>query len=356
MSYQFVFNQYYIDLIKRLKSSAKKYKDANELEKIELGRKVSKAIRENYVTLDKSSDEYVKYVNDTITPEFWSTYLELEDISNANGWFGHDDIKDVQVFENITLENIRKLLNDDYLCHHFLTVLYIFKNEMSDDDIKTVIIVLQGTDKEITIDNVNNDEHKKLLQRLNDMKVKRIKDKSGIDMKGIEDTTLGKLAKEILEDVDVDKIQKSIGENGDVLKAIGDPDSGFTELITNVSRKMANKISSGELKQETLLQDALKFASVMPGLFGNAANNGNAGNGPKGGNGMPDMSAMMNMMSSMMGNKEGMDMFKQMAGNMKAPKGTKPSFNNSALKKMAAAKKLKAKLNKKREDASEENN
>lgn len=355
MSHQFVFNQYYIDLIKRLKSSAKKLKEANELEKIDLGRKVSKAIRENYVTLDKSSDEYVKYVTDTVTPAFWASYvnLDINNMDDANIWFAQDDIKDTEFFENISIENMRKLLNDDYLCHHFLTVLYIFKNEMSDDELKTIIMVLQGTDKEVTVDNITNETYRNMLQRLNDMKMQRIKKKSGIDMKGIEDTTLGKLAKEILEDVDIDKIQKSIGENGDVLKAIGDPDSGFTELITNVSRKMANKISSGELKQETLLQDAMKFASVMPGLFGGAGGAGGAGkSGPAN---MPDMSAMMSMMSSMMGNKDSMDMFKQMAGNMKAPKGSKPSFNNSALKKMAAAKKLKAKLNKKREEGAEEN-
>lgn len=351
MSYQFVFNQYYIDLIKRLKSVAKKYKEADELEKIELGRKVSRAIKDNYLTLDKSSDEYVKYIND-IPPEFWSSYLAIEDLENTD-WFSQDAVNDVELFEKISIETIRKILNDDYLCHHFLTVFYIFKSELSEEELKTTIIVLQGTDKEVTIDSITNEEHKKLLQRLQAMRAKKIKDKTGVDMKGIEDTTLGKLAKEILEDVDVEKIQKSIGENGDVLKAIGDPDSGFTELITNVSRKMADKISSGELKQETLLQDAMKFASVMPGLFGSAGGAGANGTGKA--PAMPDMSTMMNMMSSMMGNKDSMDMFKQMAGNMKAPKGSKPSFNNSALKKMAAAKKLKAKLNKKREAASEEN-
>jgi hypothetical protein len=362
MSYQFVFNQYYIDLIKRVKSVAKKYKEANEMEKIELGRKVSRAIKDNYLTLDKSSDEYVKYINN-IPSDFWSSYLAIEDLTHADKWFAQENVKDVELFEKISVETIRSMLKDDYLCHHFLTVFYIFKSEVSEEEIKVLIIVLQGTDKELTIDNLVNEEHKTIIRRLQDLRAKKIKDKTGMDMKGIEDTTLGRLAKEILEDVDVEKIQKSIGEKGDVLKAIGDPDSGFTELITNVSRKMADKISSGELKQETLLQDAMKFASVMPGLFGGNAggnasgNGGNAGNaGNKGGNaGMPDMSAMMSMMSSMMGNKDGMDMFKQMAGNMKAPKGSKPSFNNSSLKKMAAAKKLKAKLNKKREAASEEN-
>jgi hypothetical protein len=179
-------------------------------------------------------------------------------------------------------------------------------------------------------------------------------------MSGMEDTMLGKLAKEILEDVDVEKLQKSIGDNGDILKAIGDPDSGFSELISNVSRKMANKISTGELKQENLLQDAIKFASAMPGgIFGNQGASGAAGAGSggaskqgSGGGGQPDMTSMMNMMSSMMNNKEGMDMFKNMMGNMNQNQrgGSRQTVNKPALKKLATANRLKSKLAKRNEE------
>jgi hypothetical protein len=340
MSYQFVFNQYYIDLIKRLKTASKQHKESDEMEKIQLGRKVLKSIKENYVTIDKSSDIYLRHVQN-IPSDLWSSYLEL-DMDSADEWFLKEEVSGVQLYENITIEDIYNLLQDKYLCHHFISVFYVFKNEMSNEQIMVYVKYLQGNDKDITIDNIENEDHKKVLLRLKEIRVKNIKDTTNVDLKSIEDTTLGKLAKEILEDVDVEKIQRSIGEKGDVLKAIGDPDSGFTELITSVSRKMANKISSGELKQENLLQDAMKFASVMPGLFGGKGGAGASGNGP-------DMSHMMDLMSSMMGNKEGMDMFKNMAAQMKTPKGSRPSFDNSALKKMAAAKKMKAKLHKKRE-------
>jgi hypothetical protein len=348
MSYQFVFNQYYIDLIKRLKTASKQYKESDEMEKIQLGRKVLKSIKENYVTIDKSSDVYLRHIQN-IPSDFWNSYLDL-DMDCADDWFTKEEISGVQLYENIAVDDIYNLIQDKYLCHHFLTVFYLFRNEMSNDQIMVYVKYLQGNDKDITIDNIENEEHKKILLRLKEIRIKNIKDNTNIDLKSIEDTTLGKLAKEILEDVDVEKIQRSIGEKGDVLKAIGDPDSGFTELITSVSRKMANKISSGELKQENLLQDAMKFASVMPGLFG-----GKGGQGGSGSGGGPDMAHMMDLMSSMMGNKEGMDMFKNMAAQMKTPKGSRPSFDNSALKRMAAAKKMKAKLHKKKEtEASQE--
>jgi len=363
MSKQFIFNQYYIDLIKRIKASAKKMKESEAKDATEcgddtaFGKTILKAIRENYTTLDKSSDEYTIYMK-TIPEDFWTSYVSIDDISTADAtdWFLADDVKDVCIYKGITVSSIRKLMNDDYMCHHFFSVFYLFLNELSDDDVKVYLSVLQDTKNEIGLDVITNESHKKLIARLNDLKTKKQKDTAGFNMSGMEDTMLGKLAKEILEDVDVEKLQKSIGDNGDILKAIGDPDSGFSELISNVSRKMANKISTGELKQENLLQDAIKFASAMPGgIFGNQGASGasNQGGGG-GGGGQPDMASMMNMMSSMMNNKEGMDMFKNMMGNMNQNQnqrgGSRQTVNKPALKKLATANRLKTKLAKRNEE------
>ena len=360
MSYQFIFNQYYIDLIKRIKTSAKQMKEDEKSDDYALGKGILKSIRENYITLDKSSDEYLLYVK-TISADFWSSYINLDDINSTNDWFLSDEVKDVCIYKNISVSSILKILNDYYLCHHFFSVFYLFMDELTDDDVKMYVSVLQDTKNEVGLDNITNEMHKKVIERLNELKTKKNKDTGGIDMSQMEDTMLGKLAKEILEDVDVEKLQKSIGDNGDILKAIGDPDSGFSELISNVSRKMANKISTGELKQENLLQDAMKFASTMPGLFGAPNNQGakNAGAGAAGGAGeqqknAPDMASMMNMMTSMMNNKEGMDMFKNMMGNMNNQKGgSRQTVNKPALKKLAAVNKLKSKLSKRREAQNE---
>jgi hypothetical protein len=383
MSKQFIFNQYYIDLLKRIKASAKKMREsdadgdadgeAGEQSAV-FGKTILKAIRENYTTLDKSSDEYTMYMK-TIPEDFWTSYIGIDDISpsatdagatatgaTATDWFLADDVKDVCIYKGITVSSIRRLVNDDYMCHHFFTVFYLFLNELSDDDVKVYLSVLQDTKNEIGLDVITNEAHRKLIARLNELKTKKQKDTTGFNMSGMEDTMLGKLAKEILEDVDVEKLQKSIGDNGDILKAIGDPDSGFSELISNVSRKMANKISTGELKQENLLQDAIKFASAMPGgIFGNAGATGAAGTGAgakQGGSGngnQPDMASMMNMMSSMMNNKQGMDMFKNMMGNMNQNQrgGSRQTVNKPALKKLATVNKLKSKLAKRREEGEE---
>jgi hypothetical protein len=374
MSNQFIFNQYYIDLIKRIKTSAKNMRESDDGDDHAFGKSTLKAIKDNYITLDKSSDEYIIYLK-TIPEDFWTSYINIDDIDAANDWFLADDVKDVCIYKNISVSSIRRLVKDDYLCHHFLSVFYLFMNELSDDDVKLYLSVLQDIKNEVGTDSITKEEHKKVIERLNELKTKKTKDAkdakdtgaagaAGIDMSQMEGTMLGKLAKEIMEDVDVEKLQKSIGENGDILKAIGDPNSGFSELISNVSRKMANKISTGELKQENLLQDAIKFASAMPnGLFGNAgggaggangaSSGAKGGSGGSGGAGQPDMASMMNMMSSMMNNKEGMDMFKNMMGNMNNQKGggggSRQTVNRPALKKLATVNKLKTKLAKRRE-------
>lgn len=346
-----VFNQYYIDLIKRLKSVCKKIETPTVLSK-----KVIKSIRENYHTVDRSSDEYITFCNENITQEQWDSYIEACDQEEANRWF--DDKEEVFLYKNVSLKDIKTLIDDIYLYHHFTSVFYIFKNELSNETTALIIKLLQGTDKTVSIDEIEDEKIKKLLERLSSIRKSEFKSKTGIDMKGIENTTLGKLAKEILEDVDVEKLQKSIGENGDILKAIGNPDSGFSDLITNVSKKMSEKISNGELKQENLLSDAMQFASVMPGLFGGA--NTSSSDKPNKQSNQPDMTNMMNMMSSMMGGGKNNDMFKAMAAmgagaNKNGNKKTKTAFNTSALKKKAAASKLRNKLNKRNKTTVVEN-
>ena len=139
-------------------------------------------------------------------------------------------------------------------------------------------------------------------------------------MEDIEDTSIGKLAKEIMEDVDIEKVKKSINTEGDILGALSDPDNGIGNLISDVSQKMATKLKSGELKQDALLKDALSMAGKLPGMSGGG-----------GGDGAPDIGNIMKMMSGMMG-----------GGNM-------PS-SRSVQRKMDKKTKLKKKLDSKNKE------
>ena len=337
MSTAFIFNQYYIDFLKRLKAEAKKDKTKD------ISAKILSSVKANYTTFDKSSGEYLAHVNSKISDTTWLSFID-----DAENWLKTNS--DIELFIDISLQDAVTLLQDEYLCIHFITVFYIFRKELSDEVSTAIVKILQSINTKDLFDSIEmDDDIKKVLQNLQELRNKKVKDKSGIDMKFIEETTLGKLAKEIIEDVDVGKLQKSMGENGDVLKAIGDPDSGFSEIITNVSKKMATKISNGELKQENLIQDAMKFA----GFFGGLGSNGGGGGG--GSENAPDLSGMMNMMSSMMGSGSGGGNFANMFNNAtksnKTPRKTRTMVNESAFHKLAKAKQLKKKLQDKKKSA-----
>jgi hypothetical protein len=138
---------------------------------------------------------------------------------------------------------------------------------------------------------MENDVVKNVLIRLQTHYETRMQKES--PLKGMEDTSIGKLAKEILDEVDVSELQQSIGE-GDILASLANPNGGVAKLLGTVSQKMLTKMANGEIKHETLLQDAMKFATQMGGAGGSG--------------GLGDMANMMGgLMKSFMGGAAGGD-------------------------------------------------
>ena len=326
LSSTYIFNQYYIDMLKKLKNISKKHKHQSVTAK-----KILKTIKDNYSTYDKSSDEYRTYFNETLNDEFWGRFTSFEKDA-SNDWLKDEANTTQEIYKNITIKDVTKVLRDNFLCHHYLTVFYIYKVDLSEESITNILKILQSPDiNDETVDSLtDNEDYRKVLKRLNVLKQDHIeKDPRFSDMEGLKETTIGKIAKEIIEDIDLSKIKQSISEEGDIFKAIAKPDSGFGELFTNVSQKMSSKISSGELSQEAIMKDAMKFASIIPGLFGGAG----AGGDNSGGAGGFDM--MMNLMREM--NQGGAPA----AGGKKQKSGV----NNQALRAMMKKQQLQKKLN-----------
>lgn len=321
----YIFNQYYIDLLKKLKNISKKHKTKSETAK-----RILKTIKENYQTYDKTSEEYIEFFKEKCNSEFWTSYIAL-DKETCDEWLSDDTKTSVEIYKNITIKDVIKLLRNNFITHHYLSVLYIYTNELNEEQITIILTNLQSVSPEQEAElNIENADIKKVLVRLNELKIDNIKSNPAIEgMDSLKDTTIGKIAKEIIEDVDLTKIKESITNDGDIFKAIANPDSGFSELFTNVSQKMSNKISSGELSQEAIMKDAMKFASILPGLFG-----GNDGSNNSGGFDMSSMMNMMNMMQNMNGGGA--------AGGGK----NKTGINNQALRNLMKKQQLKKKLNK----------
>jgi len=316
-----IFNQYYYDLLKKIREIAKKHKDHSSTSK-----KIIEVAKENYQTFDKSSPEYIDFLKSSCNEDFWKSYLELPK-EECDDWLKKDEIKSVEIFKKINIGDIAKVLRDNFLCHHYLTVFYIFKNDLEDEEATKILSILQSFDLEFELDNAN---FKTVINRLNSIKTEKIKSDAGNDaMDDLKDTTIGKIAKEIIDDIDITKLKKSISDEGDIFKALANPDNGLGELFTNVGNKVTSKISSGELNQEAIMKDAMKFMSLLPSMCGDTEGGSAAGGGL-------NMADMMKMMSAMNG-----------MGAMGGGKHQKMGVNKQKLKELAKRAELKKKVSKK---------
>jgi len=313
-----IFNQYYYDLLTKIRTIAKKHKEHSSTAK-----KILESVKDNYKEFDKTSGDYVKFINENCSEEFWKIYLDINK-DDCDEWLKRDDVKEVPIFTDITIGDISKLLRDNFLCHHYLSVFYIFKNEMSDDSAATILKILQTFDENFELD---NEEFKKIIGRLNTIKTEKVKSDSSFDaMENLKETTIGKIAKEIINDVDINKLKNTISNNeGDIFKALASKDSGLGEIFSTVGSKVTDKISTGELSQDAIMKDAMKFASMIPSMFGNQG-----GDNEGGGIGMADLMKMMSAMN--------------MGGGGGGGRKNKTAINKQGLRNLAKKNELQKKL------------
>ncbi len=135
-SSRIIFNQYYYDLLMKIRTVAKKHKEHSTT-----AVRVLETLKDNYKEFDKTADTYVSFLNENCNSDFWKSYLELEK-DNVNEWLKREEVKSVCLFVNITIADISKLLHDNFLCHHYISVFYIFKNELSDEDASNILKIL----------------------------------------------------------------------------------------------------------------------------------------------------------------------------------------------------------------------
>jgi hypothetical protein len=273
----YVFNQYFLTFIKTVKKNAKPLK-----EKKAVARDILNKIHAFYSTFDNKSKDYLEAYSTVFTDFICNPLVDCSK-EELDKWF--EENESLNILNNIPIKNIKVVFKKTTVLHQFLLIFHLFKNtDLTEDNIKNIMEKLKGTS---TIEeDLIPEKYRRIVNRIGEL---AIENKTGFTMEDIEDTSIGKLAKEIMEDVDIEKVKKSINTEGDILGALSDPDNGIGNLISDVSQKMATKLKSGELKQDALLKDALNMAGKLPGM-----NGGGGGNGP-------DIGNIMKMMSGMMG-------------------------------------------------------
>lgn len=335
----YVFNQYYIDFLKKVKGFAKEQKEQKKE-----ARDILRSIKKHYGTMDKLSHEYMAFLE---THQFWESYHSLEDPLQFS-----EEFQQKCLYQEIPISSLVAVLKDVYLLHHYLHLMDLFLlKELPVDPVLEAIKSLQNpTEFDAKLEAIPSEAAVAKLKSLQSMHKKHTRHVFDDELKGIESTSLGKLAREIMDDINIEELQKSMTDpNMDILGSLQNPNSGFGKVLSSVSQKMISKISSGELQQETLLQDAMNLATKLPGMM------------PGGmGEQLGSMGAMLQQFQKMAagGSKKGggmnpMDMLQSMMGGMNmngAQRNAAGSRMSHAMRKQKASDRLKKKLQKHREN------
>lgn len=330
------YNQY-------LKAFIKKFKGNNE--------NISKVIKKHKrVEMDTMEymycfdvDKYLEKLNS----------LNLKDLKSVE-LFQEQSFKDLTIYHELKLEYIIENLSNDNDKLFFIKYIMIFNilkylHQLDQDDyIEELFLKMINVLGESNIVNISKYTEDILDDEIIDMIKQMVQINAYIDydmkknaketgnpdefMKNIEGTQIGKLAKEISEDINLDdfninNMQDLLGNFTGAGGAGGNGGNGgngrnlFQTLFEKIGSKITNKIDSGELKHDELISDAF-------GMMNQLNNDGNAN----------PLSGMMNQVMQNMSNMKGMGK----GGHAKA------QVNRDKLRKEQQKQKLREKLKSKR--------
>ena len=372
----YVFNQYYFDLLKKVKDYCRSSQGKVQASTIR------KAIKKNYASYDKTAKEYHEFfsANTQHARNMWES-TKTSNIKDAKEWLECEEIANTPIYDGITLSDIDSCIKSKKTLFYYFTLLCIFVNEeLTQEEVDKIVGLLKNIknvdefEKSIeSIEDVLLKQHLTFLLYLQKNSTSGVSTESteasreGIDetMQQLETTSLGKLAKEIMGDIDINEVQNSLTGGGNILESLTNPDGGLSKLLGTVSQKMISKMTSGEIKQETLLQDALKFSSQLQNMIPKGQGGGAGGFGDIASmmSKVGDLANMMNAGNKKKGKGKGSDsdsdseddgegfnfakmasMLGSMGDNGKKEKHSRPVINKPELSRVAKAKQLRKKL------------
>ena len=283
---QYVFNKILLNLLKEIKN-----KDDD----------LKKRIKENYAVFDKSTNTHVTFFVENVVDSslFTKAYDECDLLKN-------DVILNFQILKNISIEDILKVIEETEreVIRCYLYILYmlsyiynkVLSLEENDTDDKEGSLVQMNElfnkclkmikkDNDLAleneIDNVFDEDLCTLFKNIFESR-KHIKDSmmneeidgganSEDPLNFLQNSKIGKLAQEITQDIEIDKLNiKDPSELLNMESLMSGENSALGDIISKVGNKVASKISSGELKHEDLLSEAMAMMGKLNGGGNNA--------------------------------------------------------------------------------------
>lgn len=261
-----VFNKFFSSFLKDLK---------------EVDEDLRKLVKASYKAIDKTSSEYCDYVVANVIPQ-------LEKLKA--GSLEDGDVRGAELAKGVSLGVILdKVVGDDkkedrviVLNYVYILALFAYMSTLEDEnELFTQVVRVLGYIQAKNMDEYNgekddiiDDDIKDLLEKIKEYDVTpKVEVKNEVpgaaggfgDIFGaLENSKIADLAKEIAKDVDMSALK---GENpDDMIKNMLDFGSGnnmLGNIISKVSSTLNNKITSGELKHDELLGEAMSMMNIF---------------------------------------------------------------------------------------------
>ena len=260
-----VFNKFFSSFLKDLK---------------EVDEELRTLVKASYKVVDKTSAEHCDLVVNNVIPHLALLKSgSLDDESLRSSQFAKDITLGI-IFDKINQEGKdgEKVIIMNYI---YTMVLFAHMSTLEDENelfaqvVRVLGYIQSGNLQEYANekDDIIDDDIKELLEKIKEFggsvpKVD-IKKESGVggiaDMLGaFENSKIADLAKEIAKDVDVSSLKTENPD--DMIKSMLDFSSGnnvLGNIISKVSSTLNNKITSGELKHDELLGEAMSMMNIF---------------------------------------------------------------------------------------------
>jgi hypothetical protein len=268
----YTFNKFFSSFLKE-------FKDCNE--------DIKRAVKQNYKVIDKMTNEYILHFGDNLYNEMKAftkypvEYAEFE---------GKELAKDMSVgfvVQKLTSEG-EKAVFWNYMSI-FMVLCHLHKMDEECDvalfeKVVKVIGACTGGDKaayEAEIADILDDDIKGLLSTVSATCALRSEATKSSDIPdmfaGMADSKICNLAKEISSEIDLSSMD--IKEPADLMKMLdfSGNNNFLGNMISKVSTKLNEKITSGDIKQEDLVTEAMSMMNMLNNgnnpLFSQFANN-----------------------------------------------------------------------------------
>jgi hypothetical protein len=356
----YMFNKFFSSFVKELKN---------------LDESLKVIIKKHYKVIDKSSEEYYDFFWNNLK-EHVRVFIDEQDVTN------NEAIKNIEIIQGMTIGTVVDVLKDKennlQTFWNYVNILIIFaylyteiKHTNVEEDtnadeekhtpsvgtyllfvkvVKILSMIQKAEDPSTELADIIDDDIKSLVSKIkvfdvvnDDIKIDETADTMPVPptefLESIENSKIANIAKEISKEIDISNMSINGPEDIAKLMDFSGSNNFLGNIVSKVSTKLTEKISSGEINQDDLLSEAMSMMGML--------NGGGAG----GAGGIADMLKNMGGLGGMMNNPMMSEMMKMAKKGKVATKNTNGSRRNHG----STRDRLRKKLEEKKQKSSENN-